>query len=152
MRFKDLDRWDIWNVNSAFKSGLFPSVPLGNILNLKSGEFLPKESQISGEYIVYGGNGFIGHHNKHIHQGDRIIIGRVGEYCGNVHLVKGQYWITDNAFYTEKVNNDFDLIYLEIVLKLIDLNRFRAISAQPSISQKKYNKCSCSLTSKRNSK
>ena len=134
--FKNLNVWATWNVNTALKSTLFPSTPLGNILDLKSGTFLPKKSQINGKHIVYGGNGFSGYHNKFIHTGNRIIIGRVGEYCGNVHLVTGEYWVTDNAFYTEKINDEFDLNYLKIVLKFIDLNRFRVISAQPSISQK----------------
>lgn len=136
VRFKNLNVWATWNVNTALKSTLFPNIPLGNILHLKSGVFLPKKSQIDGEHIVYGGNGFSGYHNKYIHTGSRIIIGRVGEYCGNVHLVTGEYWVTDNAFYTEKINDEFDLNYLQIVLKFIDLNRFRVISAQPSISQK----------------
>ncbi len=133
--FKDVNIWALWNLSIAYQSLKYPNIRLGNVLKFKSGEFLPKKSQIKGPYEVYGGNGLNGFHNESIHQGDRIIIGRVGEYCGNVHLISGKYWVTDNAFLTEKINNNFDLSYLSIILKFIDLNKFKVLSAQPSISQ-----------------
>lgn len=68
-------------------------------------------------------------------RGKRIVIGRVGEKCGNVHLVEGKYWITDNALKVDKISNDVTYEYLEIALSLIDIGRFRVVSAQPSISQ-----------------
>ncbi|MCF6180856.1 restriction endonuclease subunit S [Lutibacter sp.] len=135
VQFKEIEIWSIWNINTAYKSRIFPNISLGKILSFKSGEFLPKKFQIKGEYKVYGGNGLNGYHNEFIHQGKRIIIGRVGEYCGNVHLVDGKYWVTDNAFLTDKLNDKFEIYFLSIVLSFIDLNRYKVLSAQPSISQ-----------------
>ncbi len=135
INYHDITIWAVWNVNDAYKSKIYENVNLGTILKMSSGKFLPAKSQIQGDFYVYGGNGITGTHNKWVHQGKRIIIGRVGEKCGNVHLVSGQYWVTDNAFLTEKIDNDFLDEYLAIVLNLLNLNRFRVISAQPSLSQ-----------------
>ncbi|MEX2566996.1 MAG: restriction endonuclease subunit S [Cyclobacteriaceae bacterium] len=135
INFKDISIWAIWNLKDAFISRKYESVPLGNILKMKSGSFLPSKKQVKGDYIVYGGNGITGTHNEYILEGKRIVIGRVGELCGNVHLVEGKYWVTDNAFITERLDDDFNYEYLEIILNFLDLNRFRVISAQPSVSQ-----------------
>ena len=96
---------------------------------------MPANKQEGDEYFVYGGNGINGTHNEYCFEGKRIIIGRVGEYCGNVHLVDGKYWVTDNAFWSERKKEIFTWEYLEVVLTGLDLNKFRVISAQPSISQ-----------------
>lgn len=50
-------------------------------------------------------------------------------------MVEGKYWITDNALKVDKISNDVTYEYLEIALSLIDIERFRVVSAQPSISQ-----------------
>ena len=50
-------------------------------------------------------------------------------------MVEGKYWITDNALKVDKISNDVTYDYLEIALSLIDIGRFRVVSAQPSISQ-----------------
>ena len=68
-------------------------------------------------------------------EGKRIIIGRVGEKCGNVHLVDGKYWITDNALKADLLSNEVSYEYLELALMVIELGRYRIVSAQPSISQ-----------------
>ncbi len=135
INYCDISIWAVWNVNNAYKSTKYQNITLGSILKMKSGSFLPAKNQISGKYNVYGGNGITGTHKEWQHEGKRIIIGRVGKKCGNVHLVSGKYWVTDNAFLTDKVDNEFSDEYLEIVLELLNLNRFKVISAQPSLSQ-----------------
>ena len=50
-------------------------------------------------------------------------------------MVEGKYWITDHALKVDKISNDVTYEYLEIALSLIDIGRFRVVSAQPSISQ-----------------
>jgi len=134
--FDSLERWDLWNEPKEIVKYKYPCEKFENILTISSGNFLPKSSQLEGEYMIYGGNGYNGKHNEYCFESKRILIGRVGEYCGNVHLVDGKYWVTDNAFYSNLINTNFTLEYLEIVLRFANLNQFRVLSAQPSISQK----------------
>lgn len=132
---KEIKRWAVWNVNNySLKKG-FPKYTLEQLISISSGKFLPANKQEGDKYFVYGGNGINGTHNEYCFEGKRIIIGRVGEYCGNIHLVDGKYWVTDNAFWSERKKEIFTWEYLEVVLTGLDLNKFRVISAQPSISQ-----------------
>jgi type I restriction enzyme S subunit len=131
----DITRWDIWNKSTQFNKSDKKIVPLRNIIKMKSGNFLPASKMENGKYNVYGGNGKNGMHNAYTYEGKRLVIGRVGEYCGNVHLVNGKYWITDNAFVVDKISEDVSYEFLAIVLKQLNLNKYRVLSAQPSISQ-----------------
>ena len=135
IRLFEIDRWDIWNKSVQFNNSNHNIIPLKSIIKLKSGNFLPASKMQKGSYNVYGGNGKNGEHNEYFLEGQRLIIGRVGEYCGNVHLVNGKYWITDNAFIVDKISNEVTYEFLEILLKHINLNKYRVLSAQPSISQ-----------------
>lgn len=132
-----IDRWDWWNNAYEQISFLYPMEKLYKVIRMNSGLFLPKNKQIEGEYPVLGGNGVTGNHNAYCFSGKRIVIGRVGEYCGNIHIVDGKYWITDNAFKVDKISNIVSWEYLAIALEYMNLNQYRSISAQPSISQSK---------------
>lgn len=130
-------RWDVWNVTQSNYNGEYALISLSNVIKMSSGQFLPSKSQIDGQYNVYGGNGKTGTHNKYCYSGKRIVIGRVGEYCGNIHLVDGEYWITDNALKVDKINDNITWEFLAIVLDALNINQYKSISAQPSISQSK---------------
>lgn len=130
-------RWDVWNIINSCYNGKYGLISLSKVIKMSSGQFLPSKSQIAGQYIVYGGNGKTGTHKKYCYSGKRIVIGRVGEYCGNVHLVDGAYWITDNALKVDKINDNITWEYLAIVLSALNINQYKSVSAQPSISQKK---------------
>ena len=132
-----IGRWDWWNNAYEQISSLYPMEKLYKIISMNSGLFLPKNKRQEGEYPVFGGNGVTGNHNAHCFSGKRIVIGRVGEYCGNIHLVNGKYWITDNAFKVDKISDIVSWEYLAIALEFMNLNQYRSISAQPSISQSK---------------
>ncbi len=132
-----LTRWDVWNVPVSNYSTKYPMQLLRDVMKMQSGRFLPSKEQKRGEYNVYGGNGLTGTHNKFCFSGKRIVIGRVGEYCGNVHLIEGNYWITDNALKVDKTTEDVTWEYLTIALKSLNINQYKSISAQPSISQTK---------------
>ena len=132
-----IGRWDWWNNACEQISSLYPMEKLHKIISMNSGLFLPKNKQIEGEYPVFGGNGITGSHNAFCFSGKRIVIGRVGEYCGNIHIVNGKYWITDNAFKVDKISDLVSWEYLAIALEYMNLNQYRSISAQPSISQSK---------------
>jgi len=84
---------------------------------------------------VYGGNGVNGYTDTPLIKKSVVIIGRVGEYCGNVQLVKNFCWVTDNALYTVKVSSDVDLRYLAVILKSMNLNQYKSRSGQPLVTQ-----------------
>lgn len=137
MSSNQLTRWDVWNVSTNGYSKKYPLYYLHNVITMQSGKFLPSKAQKGGEYNVYGGNDLTGTHNEFCFTGKRIVIGRVGEYCGNVHLIDGNYWITDNALKVDKIADEVTWDFLAIALQALNINQYRSISAQPSISQTK---------------
>ncbi|OFX72164.1 MAG: hypothetical protein A2X12_07175 [Bacteroidetes bacterium GWE2_29_8] len=133
--FKNTQRWDFWNESIEYHKQTYELIRLSSLISIQSGRFLPKSAQKKGSYIIYGGNGKTGEHSEFIYEGKRLLIGRVGEYCGNVHLIEGKYWITDNAFKVDKISEKVTYEYLELALTALNLNNFKVLSAQPSISQ-----------------
>ena len=102
---------------------------------MRSGDFLPaREMANYGDFDVYGGNGFIGKHNKGNLSGENVIIGRVGAKCGNVRQVSGDIWVTDNAFYISQFLCEFDLEFLAHSLVRKNLRSTANQAAQPVIS------------------
>ena len=105
-----------------------------DLYKLKSGDSLSAKNFIEGEIPVYGGNGISGYHNDFNMDGDFIIIGRVGVYCGNVREVHGKFWLTDNAFqlfYSREIQSPCFIHYL---LEILDLHKYANAAAQPVIS------------------
>ncbi len=64
----------------------------------------------------------------------QIVIGRVGVYCGCIHIAKPQSWVTDNALYVCEQSDDLDLDYLAYALMYAKLNQYASQSGQPLIS------------------
>lgn len=91
---------------------------------------------IEGKYPVYGGNGINGFHNEYLIEEPTIVIGRVGAYCGVVHITKAQSWITDNGLYVTTFIRDIEIKFLSQLLTQLNLNQFAKVGGQPSISQK----------------
>ena len=89
------------------------------------------------EYECYGGNGITGHSKEYLVEEPTIVIGRVGEYCGSVHITSPYSWITDNAIYlTSYDKGRIDLEYLYTECRIMDFHRFAATVGQPKITQK----------------
>lgn len=108
---------------------------LCEIARLSSGKFLPSKSMVSTGYVpVYGGNGVNGHHNEAMYSTRQIVIGRVGAYCGVVHVTEEASWVTDNALIVEWDRSCFDMTYLAVALRRANLNQFASQSGQPLIS------------------
>jgi len=108
---------------------------IADCFKVRSGDFLPAKAMVgSGSFNVYGGNGINGRHDQKNLSGANIIIGRVGAKCGNVHLVKGNAWVTDNALYISDYLCPFDLGFLTRLLRLKDLRSRANQMAQPVIS------------------
>ncbi|QJP98672.1 restriction endonuclease subunit S [Herbaspirillum rubrisubalbicans Os34] len=108
---------------------------LHSLLKLKSGEFLPSSEMVNtGPYPVFGGNGINGCHDKFLFDARKIVIGRVGVYCGCVHVSPARSWITDNALYVSEHDASVKFDFLSFSLKLAKLNQYASQSAQPLIS------------------
>lgn len=107
-----------------------------NIFKVKSGEGLAAKDIINGPYPVYGGNGIAGFNDKYLFDETLLVIGRVGALCGNVNLVTGKSWITDNALYVYNPLQKFDNKFMYYALTTLNLNQFANKNAQPVISGK----------------
>ncbi len=113
----------------------WPLVRLSEVFKLTSGKFLPQKDQVPGDYIVYGGNGISGKHNEYFIEEPTLIIGRVGEYCGAVHITKPKSWVTDNALMVNEYLMSVDQNYLSSALTTLEINKYAKRGGQPSISQ-----------------
>ena len=110
-------------------------LPLGNLIKLKSGRFLPaKEMVDSGPYSVLGGNGINGFHDRYMFEDSQIVIGRVGVYCGCVHASPPKSWVTDNALYVSEWSPRLRFEYLLHALTHARLNQYASQSGQPLVS------------------
>ena len=112
-------------------------VRLGDLISIESGMGLTAAEMISGDVPVYGGNGITGYHNKSFVPKDTVVIGRVGFYCGSVHITTTEAWVTDNAFITSYPENSVDRNFLVQVLRKMKLGQNNNGSAQPVVSGKK---------------
>lgn len=108
---------------------------LGEIIKVRSGDGLTaKEMAPGGLFPVYGGNGINGYHDKCMFEEPKIILGRVGVYCGAIHLTKPKSWVTDNALYVRELLRPLETLYLVEALRAANLNQYASQAAQPLIS------------------
>lgn len=109
--------------------------PLGDLVKLKSGDFLPASAMAQGgQFAVLGGNGINGHHDQYLFDEPRIVIGRVGVYCGCIHVSPPKAWVTDNALYVSSMSDALEMDYLAAALRHANLNQYASQSGQPLIS------------------
>ena len=112
-------------------------VRLGEILHIESGKGLTSKQMIDGGIPVYGGNGITGYHNEsNVHE-ETVVIGRVGYYCGSVHITEKEAWVTDNAFITTYPEKYIYREYLVYSLRHMNLGQNNNATAQPVVSGKK---------------
>ena len=107
---------------------------LGNIISVSSGEGLTQENIKPGIHSIYGGNGINGSHAEYLFEDSKLIIGRVGEYCGNAYITKPFSWVTDNALVVTPLKKDFFMDFWLYYLNYLDLNSFAFVGAQPVIT------------------
>lgn len=104
------------------------------ILRVKSGDGIKSEEiDFEGTYPVYGGNGIMGYTENYNSDRLDIIIGRVGAKCGNVRLVNGKKWISDNALVADLFEG-YVYKLISILLESINLNSLANQNAQPLIT------------------
>ena len=97
-----------------------------------------------GAVPVYGSNGIIGYTTKAKYR-NKIILGRVGAYCGSVEYYPGSFNASDNTLITT-CNEDLVLYkYAYYLLKQYKLNNFSGGSAQPLITQSLLKPLKCDI-------
>jgi type I restriction enzyme S subunit len=104
---------------------------LGDIIKFGNGKERPKTI---GNIPVFGGNGILSYCNAYNYEGETIIIGRVGAYCGSVYYQDGQIWVSDNAL-SAKPKNNFNTKFLYHFLKNLQLNTYAEGSSHPLVTQ-----------------
>lgn len=86
----------------------------------------------TGTFPVYGGNGLRGFAEEKTHEGTRILIGRQGALCGNVHLVSGEFWASEHAIVARPIDT-VDPCWLAHLLQVMNLGQYSQTAAQPGI-------------------
>ena len=109
----------------------------GKLLRISSGDGLTAKNMNEGTVPVYGGNGVTGHHDEGNVDKPTLVIGRVGFYCGSVHITPSLAWVTDNAFISTFDEEHMDMEYMHWMLKATDLRQRDNATAQPVISGRK---------------
>ncbi len=110
---------------------------LGELIYIQSGDGLTAANMKDGSVPVFGGNGINGYHDqKNVNQ-PTVVIGRVGYYCGSIHVTPPNAWITDNAFITHFSQNEISLRFLVLLLTGTNLKEDENATAQPVISGSK---------------
>ena len=107
---------------------------LGDLIKVKSGDGIAiSHLHEYDKYPVYGGNGINGYTTANNVETGTMIIGRVGEKCGNVNITAAKSWVSDNALIvTPKAK--YDIEYLKYLLEHTNLNSHANRNAQPVIS------------------
>jgi len=107
---------------------------LGSLFRVRSGDGISIANlNAFGTYPVYGGNGVNGYTSKYNVENETMVIGRVGEKCGNVNVTQSRSWVSDNALIvTPKAK--YDIGYMRYLLEQINLNDYANRNAQPVIS------------------
>lgn len=110
-------------------------VKLGEILNFYNGK-KKIDTNYDGKYNIYGASGIIGKSTEYLFEGESIILGRVGAYCGITFYEKDKIWSTDNTIVAKTKTKANNLKYFYYLLKYLNLNKRASGSAQPLINQK----------------
>ncbi len=104
---------------------------LGDIIQFGNGKVRPKTD---GAYPIYGGNGILGYGDTFNYEGESVIIGRVGAYCGSVYYENAPIWVSDNAL-AAKPKCGFCTKFLYYFLRNMRLNEFAEGSSHPLVTQ-----------------
>lgn len=109
------------------------TITLEDIAKFSSGKPRPEEN--TGDNIpIYGGNGVLGYTGNHNTEGNTIIVGRVGAYCGSIYYENRPIWVSDNALIVKPRDPEF-IYYLLYLLKSFDLNTYAEGSSHPLLTQ-----------------
>lgn len=118
LRFKEFDEeWKVDKLESKVNS-------------ISSGKVKPQED---GNYLVYGSTGVIGKSMEYSHNGDYLLVARVGANAGLINRVKGKYAVTDNTLVID-LKEEVIVPFCEAFLIKFNLNKLIFGSGQPLIT------------------
>mgnify|MGYP005801426943 CR=1 FL=1 len=121
-------------VADALEKSRHPAVPLYAVASIFAGDGITAEEiEESGTFPVYGGNGLRGFTEDFNQAQDRVLVGRQGALCGNVHLAKGPLFASEHALVVAP-REGINLVWLEHSLRDLNLRLLSQASAQPGIS------------------
>ncbi len=103
---------------------------INKVNSISSGKIKPKEV---GEFFVYGSTGIIGKSDIFSHEGDYILVARVGANAGQINRAKGKFSVTDNTLIIDLKDKD-SVSFCELFLKKYNLNKLIFGSGQPLIT------------------
>jgi len=100
-------------------------------ISIQNGDFASDKLQDDGARPILGGNGVMGHTDLSNVDGETVVIGRVGAYCGNAHYVQGKAWVSDNALIVKSRHHARFLCHL---FNALNFNTQANNTAQPVIT------------------
>lgn len=104
------------------------------VAQLKSGSNIVSEQiEDSGKYPVFGGNGLRGYFSEYTHNGNHVLIGRQGAYCGNIKYGVGKFWASEHAVVVSQLI-EYEMLYLGELLKSMNLGQYSVSAAQPGLA------------------
>ncbi len=104
---------------------------LGDVIKFGNGKARPSSEGVT---PIYGGNGILGYSADANYEGETIVIGRVGAYCGATYYEDQPIWVSDNAL-AAKPKDKNNAKYLFYFLKHLDLNQHAQGSSHPLVTQ-----------------
>jgi type I restriction enzyme, S subunit len=109
-------------------------IPLGEVVTFNYGKGLRSDIRdSSGGIPVYGSNGIVGYHNKHLIDQPCIVIGRKGA-AGKVHLSKVPSWPIDTTYYVIPPE-EIEIKYLYYLLSILNLESLDKSTAIPGLNR-----------------
>ena len=109
------------------------------LFKISNGKAVPNDKRFENGIPAYGGNGISWYTDDVLYEQDTIVIGRVGFQSGNVHLVKGPIWITDNAMYISEFYDDsLSLVFLCEMMEQIDFTKQQDAGDLKKVTQKPF--------------
>ena len=100
------------------------------IMSFSNGKTRP---EANGNIPVYGGNGILSYTDKSSAE-NVIVIGRVGAYCGSVHIELNSCWVSDNAISAKSLISQ-DEYFDYFLLKQLDLYSSHIGTGQQLLTQ-----------------
>lgn len=102
-----------------------------NLFSWSSGKAI---TPTDGVIPIYGSNGIIGYTDNAKYK-NKIILGRVGAYCGSVEYCADEFNATDNTLITTCDTSKIQYFFAYYLLKQYNLNGLAGGAAQPLITQ-----------------
>ena len=111
-------------------------VKLGEVCEFEYGSGLPAKKRNKGRIPVYGSNGIVGYHDRHLIEGPSIIIGRKGS-IGEVHLALESCWPIDTTYFVNSlnINKDIDIFWFVYCLRTLNMQNLNKAAAVPGLNR-----------------